>query len=404
MGLPRPRPRRKRSIRSPRRGRARPRTAQARSRARSSSRMRGRARGRARRSGRRTRGPRLTGCGSSTSSGTAASSQTCLGASCRRVLLPSGQRWRRVPPSLPCMLTRRQPRPLPCIPLPARLPHLAVRPPRLRLQSSVTCHNCGGRFTMYEPFWDLRWAPARPCLQDKAAAARWRCPRPLPTGASPVGPRAPSSQPLPGSYLPCLLGMTASSLVPPPSLPPSSQPAAGQGGQGRQLLVAGPQGLHTRLHPGLPHRIHGRREDGGELRCAAPCCAALHRAVLCCAVVCCAVLCCMSITSDFRGCKAASRAARRRRAAPLLASHPPAHLPLAPDTRSRSRCTHTHSRGPTLPTCLPTCLPACLPPQGAEAFHCETCRDKTPATKHLRLHRFPEVLVLQIKRFKYKVG
>lgn len=23
------------------------------------------------------------------------------------------------------------------------------------LQSSVTCHGCGRRFTMYEPFWDL---------------------------------------------------------------------------------------------------------------------------------------------------------------------------------------------------------------------------------------------------------
>ena len=42
-------------------------------------------------------------------------------------------------------------------------------------------------------------------------------------------------------------------------------------------------------------------------------------------------------------------------------------------------------------------------PQGAEAFHCERCGDRTPATKHLRVHRFPEVLVLQIKRFKYKV-
>lgn len=29
----------------------------------------------------------------------------------------------------------------------------------LCVQSSVTCHKCGGRFTMYEPFWDLRCAP-----------------------------------------------------------------------------------------------------------------------------------------------------------------------------------------------------------------------------------------------------
>lgn len=40
--------------------------------------------------------------------------------------------------------------------------------------------------------------------------------------------------------------------------------------------------------------------------------------------------------------------------------------------------------------------------EGVEAFHCERCGEKTPATKHLRIHRFPEVLVLQIKRFKYK--
>ena len=69
---------------------------------------------------------------------------------------------------------------------------------------------------------------------------------------------------------------------------------------------------------------------------------------------------------------------------------------------------------PALPGCSP-CASCCLPiaaaaplvfagPQGVEAFHCERCGDRTPATKHLRLHRFPEVLVLQIKRFKYKVG
>lgn len=42
--------------------------------------------------------------------------------------------------------------------------------------------------------------------------------------------------------------------------------------------------------------------------------------------------------------------------------------------------------------------------QGEEAFHCEACKEKTPATKHLRVHRFPEVLVLHIKRFKHKVS
>jgi ubiquitin carboxyl-terminal hydrolase 2/21 len=40
--------------------------------------------------------------------------------------------------------------------------------------------------------------------------------------------------------------------------------------------------------------------------------------------------------------------------------------------------------------------------EGEEAFHCEACKEKTPATKHLRVHRFPEVLVLHIKRFKHK--
>ncbi|GAB4823329.1 hypothetical protein N2152v2_010375 [Parachlorella kessleri] len=40
--------------------------------------------------------------------------------------------------------------------------------------------------------------------------------------------------------------------------------------------------------------------------------------------------------------------------------------------------------------------------EGEEAFHCEQCKDKTSATKHLRIHRFPDVLVLHIKRFKYK--
>lgn len=39
--------------------------------------------------------------------------------------------------------------------------------------------------------------------------------------------------------------------------------------------------------------------------------------------------------------------------------------------------------------------------EGDEAFSCDTCRGKTPATKHLRLQRLPEVLVLHIKRFKY---
>jgi hypothetical protein len=39
--------------------------------------------------------------------------------------------------------------------------------------------------------------------------------------------------------------------------------------------------------------------------------------------------------------------------------------------------------------------------QGDEAFQCEVCQDRTPATKRLRLHRLPRVLLLHIKRFKY---
>ena len=42
--------------------------------------------------------------------------------------------------------------------------------------------------------------------------------------------------------------------------------------------------------------------------------------------------------------------------------------------------------------------------QGDEAFSCDTCRGKTPATKHLRLQRLPKVLILHIKRFKYRVS
>jgi ubiquitin C-terminal hydrolase len=38
---------------------------------------------------------------------------------------------------------------------------------------------------------------------------------------------------------------------------------------------------------------------------------------------------------------------------------------------------------------------------GKEAFSCEKCREKTAATKHLRLHRLPDALVLHLKRFKH---
>ena len=39
--------------------------------------------------------------------------------------------------------------------------------------------------------------------------------------------------------------------------------------------------------------------------------------------------------------------------------------------------------------------------QGDEAFQCEVCNERTAATKRLRLHRLPRVLLLHIKRFKY---
>lgn len=39
--------------------------------------------------------------------------------------------------------------------------------------------------------------------------------------------------------------------------------------------------------------------------------------------------------------------------------------------------------------------------QGDESFKCETCGEKTQASKQLRLYRLPQVLLLHIKRFKY---
>lgn len=39
--------------------------------------------------------------------------------------------------------------------------------------------------------------------------------------------------------------------------------------------------------------------------------------------------------------------------------------------------------------------------EGKEAFHCEKCKEKTSATKHLRLHRLPDALVLHVKRFRH---
>eukprot|EP00891_Asterochloris_glomerata_P008047 jgi/Astpho2/8047/gw1.00120.92.1_t len=39
--------------------------------------------------------------------------------------------------------------------------------------------------------------------------------------------------------------------------------------------------------------------------------------------------------------------------------------------------------------------------EGDEAFSCEVCRQRTDATKHMRIHRLPLVLMLHIKRFKF---
>lgn len=38
---------------------------------------------------------------------------------------------------------------------------------------------------------------------------------------------------------------------------------------------------------------------------------------------------------------------------------------------------------------------------GDEAYNCEKCKARRPATKRLRVHRFPRVLVLHVKRFNY---
>lgn len=40
--------------------------------------------------------------------------------------------------------------------------------------------------------------------------------------------------------------------------------------------------------------------------------------------------------------------------------------------------------------------------EGEEAFFCETCKSKTPATKLLRIHRLPDILILHIKRFRQR--
>ena len=39
--------------------------------------------------------------------------------------------------------------------------------------------------------------------------------------------------------------------------------------------------------------------------------------------------------------------------------------------------------------------------QGEEAPYCDCCEQKSPATRRILIHRFPKVLVINIKRFKY---
>ncbi|KAK9811723.1 hypothetical protein WJX72_008998 [[Myrmecia] bisecta] len=39
--------------------------------------------------------------------------------------------------------------------------------------------------------------------------------------------------------------------------------------------------------------------------------------------------------------------------------------------------------------------------EGSESFYCKACKEHTSATKHMRIHRLPRILLLHIKRFKY---
>eukprot|EP00887_Chlorella_sp_A99_P006654 scaffold3.g6654.t1 len=78
-------------------------------------------------------------------------------------------------------------------------------------------------------------------------------------------------------------------------------------------------------------------------------------------------------------------------------------LPLAREGRAPGGLGWLGLRGP--PATLADCLQLFTADErleGVEAFHCEACCDKTPATKRLRLHRLPDTLVLHIKRFKLK--
>lgn len=224
------------------------------------------------------------------------------------------------------------------------------------LQSSVTCHKCGGRFTMYEPFWDLRYrgqySPActacTACTAFTAAAAAASRRRTL------VGLHVLTL----GQYSCRLCRM----LTPPPcrcahmcaSACLCSLPLAKEGKSG-SFSWLGLKGTPASIQDCLAaFTADEKLEVGGRVpRCKTVAC-----------------WLCRCMHSYSQQCQGSSTALPSE--VHILITHPPLHA----------------------------CVPAL---QGAEAFHCERCGDRTPATKHLRVHRFPEVLVLQIKRFKYKV-
>lgn len=71
------------------------------------------------------------------------------------------------------------------------------------------------------------------------------------------------------------------------------------------------------------------------------------------------------------------------------------------------KCAQTGPHGPTVYSPPATTRSSCVAHQlgmwvqGDESFRCEVCKDKTQATKRMRLHRLPKVLLLHVKRFKY---
>lgn len=78
-------------------------------------------------------------------------------------------------------------------------------------------------------------------------------------------------------------------------------------------------------------------------------------------------------------------------------------LPLIPKSGSNT-LTSWFGLKPGGPLSLQDCLQAFTSEErleGEEAFDCEVCKEKTRATKRLRLHRLPDALVLHIKRFRH---